>query len=59
MANFDTRSHCARCREKGKDFCVENPQSSDCQRCNAFTSEQRQQLATPSYRLKKEKREAK
>ena len=59
MANFD--SHCARCREKGKgtDFCVENPQSSDCQICNAFTNEQRQQLATPSYRLKKEKPEAK
>ena len=61
MANFDTHSHCARCREKGKgtDFCVENPQSSDCQICKTFTSEQRQQLATPSYRLKKEKWEAK
>ena len=62
MASFDTHSHCARCREKGKgtDFCVENPQSSDCQICNAFTNEQRQQLATPlTYRLKKEKREAK
>ena len=61
MANFDTHSHCARCREKGKgmDFCIENPQSSDCQICKAFTSERRQQLATPSYRLKKEKREAK
>ena len=61
MANFDTHSHCAHCREKGKgtDFCVENPQSSDCQICNAFTNDQHQQLATPSYRLKKEKREAK
>ena len=61
MANFDTHSHCARCREKGKgtDFCVENPQSSDCQICNSFSNEQCQQLATPSYRLKKEKREAK
>ena len=60
MANFDSHSHCARCREKGKstDLCVENPPSSDCQICNAFTNE-RQQLATPSYRLKKEKREAK
>ena len=59
MASFDT--HCARFREKGKgsDFCVENPPSSDCQICNAFTNDQRQQLATPSYRLKKEKREAK
>ena len=61
MASFDTHSHCARCREKGKgmDFCVENPQSSDCQICNSFSNEQRQQLATPSYRLKKEKWEAK
>ena len=61
MASFDTHSHCAHCREKGKgtDFCVENPQSSDCQICNAFTSDQRQQLTTPSYRLKKEKREEK
>ena len=61
MASFDIHSHCARCREKGKgtDFCVENPQSSNCQICNAFTNDQRQQLATPSYRLKKEKREAK
>ena len=55
MASFDTHSHCARCRE----FCVENPQSSDCQICNAFTSDQRRQLSTPSYRLKKEKRETK
>ena len=27
--------------------------------CNAFSEEQRLQLATPSYRIKKEKREAK
>ena len=61
MATFDTHSHCARCRDKGKgkDFCVENPQSSDCQICKSFTPEQHQQLATPSYKIKKEKREAK
>ena len=31
MALFDTHTHCARCREKGKgqDFCVENPNSAD------------------------------
>ena len=31
MALFDTHTHCARCREKGKgqDFCVENPTSAD------------------------------
>ena len=38
---------------------VKNPQSTDCKICNAFSEEQRLQLATPSYRIKKEKREAK
>ena len=61
MANFDSHAFCARCREKGKgsDDCVKNPQSSDCKICSAFSEEQRLQLATPSYRIKKEKREAK
>ena len=61
MANFDTHSHCARCRDKGKgkEPCVSDPQTSDCQICNSLTSEQLQQLSTPSYKLKKEKREAK
>ena len=57
MASFDTHSHCARCRDKGKrkDFCVENPQSSDCEICKSFTPEQREQLTTPSYKIKKQK----
>ena len=62
MALFDTHSHCARCREKGKgqDFCVENPTSADkCPICTTFTSDQRLQLATPAYKIKKDKREAK
>ena len=61
MANFDSHAFCARCREKGKgtDDCVKKPQSSNCKICNAFSEEQRLQLATPSYRIKKEKREAK
>ena len=61
MANFDTHSHCARCRDKGKgkEPCGSDPQTSNCQICNSLTSDQRQQLATPSYKLKKEKREAK
>ena len=62
MALFDTHTHCARCREKGKgqDFCVENPNSADkCPICITFTSDQRLQLATPAYKIKKEKREAK
>ena len=61
MVNFDTHLYCARCREKGKgaDTCIKEPQSDNCQICNAFSEEQHQQLATPSYRLKKEKPEAK
>ena len=62
MDLFDTHTHCARCREKGKgqDFCVENPNSADkCPICITFTSDQRLQLATPAYKIKKEKREAK
>ena len=61
MANFDTHSHCARCRDKGKgkEPCVSDPQTSDCQICNSLTSEQLQQLSTPSYKLKKEKHVAK
>ena len=61
MANFDTHQYCARCREKGKgsDPCIKEPQSDNCHICNAFSEDQRQQLATPSYRLKKEKRKAK
>ena len=61
MANFDTHAFCARCREKGKgtDDCTKNPQSANCSICNAFSEDQRIQLATPSYRIKKEKREAK
>ena len=61
MANFDTHSHCTQCRDKGKgkEPCVSDPQTSNCQICNNLTSDQRQQLATPSYKLKKEKREAK
>ena len=61
MANFDTHQYCARCREKrkGSDPCIKEPQSDNCHICNALSEDQRQQLATPSYRLKKEKREAK
>ena len=61
MAGFDTHSYCARCRDKGKgpDPCVENPKSTDCKFCSILTCEQRSQLSTPSYTLKKEKHEAK
>ena len=60
MASFDGHQFCARCREKskGKDTCVEKKDSSDCVHCNALTVEQKAQRATPSYKIKKEKREA-
>ena len=60
MAGFDPHSVCARCRDKkkGTDPCVEKPEA-DCALCNALTPEQLTQLSTPSYKLKKEKKEAK
>ena len=60
MANFDQHSYCARCREKnkGKDPCVENKDTTTCKFCLALTPEQLAQISTPSYKLKKEKREA-
>ena len=59
MAGFDLHSVCARChdRKKGKDPCVEKPDS-ECQHCKVFTPEQLAQLSTPSYKLKKEKRDS-
>ena len=61
MAIFDGHAFCARCREKGKgeEPCVKDKDSVDCSLCNSFTSEQRVQISTPSYKIKKEKREAK
>ena len=58
MAGFDLHGVYARCRDKkkGKDTCVEKP-GSDCQHCKALTPEQLAQLSTPSYKLKKEKRD--
>ena len=55
MASFDGHSFCVCCREKGKgsDPCISH------NACNSLTEEQRLQLSTPSYRLKKEKRELK
>ena len=61
MASFDGHSFCARCRDKGKgeEPCVANKDTTDCKFCNSLTPEQLSQLATPSYKIKKEKREAK
>ena len=61
MAGFDGHSFCARCREKGKgeEPCITNKDTTECKFCNLFSPEQWAQLATPSYKLKKEKRDAK
>ena len=58
MASFDSHSFCARCREKskGSDPCILH---NDCPACNSLTEDQHLQLSTPSYRIKKEKRELK
>ena len=60
MASFDSHLACARCGDKGKgkDPCVEKPDA-ECIICNSFSPEQRLQLSTPSYKIKKDKREAK
>ena len=60
MAGFDQHSVCARChdRKKGSDPCVETSPAA-CMHCDSLFAEQKEQLSTPSYKLKKEKRDAK
>ena len=60
MAGFNLHSVCARCcdKKKGQDPWVEKP-ASDCLHCNTLSPEQLPQLSTPSYKIKKEKRELK
>ena len=59
MASFDTHVRCARCREKGSgsDPCVQG--KDDCTACLMLTPKQRKQLATPTYKLRKEKKSSK
>ena len=54
MASFDGHSKCTRCRDKGvgEDDCV---LKKDCAVCKGFTPEQVLQLATPTYRERKNK----
>ena len=54
MASFDGHLKFARCQDKGvgKDACIVKK---DCPICKAFTPEQVQQLATPTYRERKSK----
>ena len=61
MASFDGHSFCARCHDKGKgeEPCISNKDTTNCKFCNSLTPEQRMQLATPSYKIKKEKSESK
>ena len=58
MAMFDGHLMCAHCKDKGvgDDPCV---QKKDCPICKAFTAEQVQQLATLTYRTRKEKEQNK
>ena len=60
MAGFDPHKVCARCRDKkkGQDPCVEHP-NKDCLLCNTLTPAQKEQLSTPSYKLKKERKDSK
>ena len=55
MAGFDSHSKCARYRDKGlgDDPCV---LKKECVICKGFTPEQTLQLATPTYRDRKEKK---
>ena len=54
VASFDGHLKCARCWDKGvgEDACMAKK---DCPICKAFTPEQVQQLATPTYRERKSK----
>ena len=60
MAIFHQHSYCACFREnnKGKDPCVESKDTTSCKFCSAITPEQLAQISTPSYKIKKEKHEA-
>ena len=55
MASFDLHDKCARCRDKliGKDDCVlDKP----CSICDSFSDSQKDALATPVYRIRKDKK---
>ena len=55
MAGFDSHDKCARCRDKriGEDSCVlDKP----CPFCDGFSESQKELLATPSYRIRKDKK---
>ena len=55
MALFDLHDKCARCRKKliGEDNCVKDK---PCKICYGFTPAQKDILATPSYKIRKDKK---
>ena len=55
MASFDLHKRCARCRDKGNgdDDCVEKR---PCVICDGFTETQKEMLATPTYKILKDKK---
>ena len=55
MASFDVHKRCARCRDKGigDDDCVEKR---SCVICDGFTETQKEMLATPTYKIRKDKK---
>ena len=54
-AVFNLHENCARCWEKkiGQDLCV---LGNDCVICDGFSDSQKERLATPSYKIRKEKK---
>ena len=54
MASFDKHSRCARCQ--GDDPCVKQLA---CEFCDLLSPEQVLQLATPTYKIRKEKQKSK
>ena len=55
MASFDLHKRCARCRDKGigDDDCVAKK---SCVICDGFTDTQKDMLATPTYKIRKDKK---
>ena len=56
MASFDQHSRCARCRDKGHgdDACVKKL---PCEFCELLIPEQVVQLSTPTYKLRKDRKQ--
>ena len=56
MASFDQHSRCARCRDKGhgNDACVKKL---PCEFCELLTPEQVLQLSSPTYKLRKDRKQ--